>query len=68
VYERFVSFTDVSADRSANGLFQHVIKTASEFDFCNELVAQTFDGAAVMAGHTGGLTREWSDWSGPNLT
>jgi hypothetical protein len=30
VYERFVSFTDVSADRSANGLLQHGIKTANE--------------------------------------
>jgi hypothetical protein len=55
VYERFVSFTDVSADRSANGLLQHVIKTASEHDLSNKLVAQTFDAAAVMAGHTGGL-------------
>jgi hypothetical protein len=45
----------VSADRSANGLFQHVIKTASEFNLSNKLVAQTFDEATVMAGHTGGL-------------
>jgi hypothetical protein len=55
VYERFVSFTEASADRSANGLLQHVIKTASEFDLSNKLVAQTFDAAAVMAGHTGRL-------------
>jgi hypothetical protein len=55
VYERFVSFTNVSANKSANGLLQHVIKTANEFDLSNKLVAQTFDGATVMAGHTGGL-------------
>lgn len=55
MYERFVSFTHVSADRSASGLLQHVIKTANEFDLSNKLLAQTFDGAAVMAGHTGGL-------------
>jgi hypothetical protein len=55
MYKRFVSITDVSADRSANGLLQHVIKTTSESDLSNKLVAQTFDGAAVMAGHTGGL-------------
>jgi hypothetical protein len=46
VYERFVSFTDVSADRSANCLLQHVTKTTSEFDLSNKLVTQTFDGAA----------------------
>jgi hypothetical protein len=56
VYENFVSFTDVGADRSANGLLQHVIKTANEFDLRNKLLAQTIDGAAVMAGHTGGLS------------
>ena len=55
MYENFVSFTDVGADRSANGLLQHVIKTANEFDLRNKLLAQTIDGAAVMAGHTGGL-------------
>jgi hypothetical protein len=38
VYEKFVSFTDVSEDRSANGLLQHVIKTASEFDLTSWLL------------------------------
>jgi hypothetical protein len=55
VCKRFVSFIDVSAERSANGLLQHVIKTASKFDLRNKLVVQTFDAAAVIAGHTGGL-------------
>lgn len=53
--ERFISFTDVSKDKSANGLFEHVQNIISEHDLDSKLVAQTFDGAAVMAGHTNGL-------------
>ena len=55
VHERFISFTDVSADRAANGLLQHAVKIVVEFDLGLKLVAQTFDSVAVMAGHLGGL-------------
>ena len=60
VYERFVEFKDVSADRTANGLFE-VIKILLE-DYgisangiSDKLVAQCYDGASVMSGHLTGL-------------
>lgn len=56
VKERFVGFTDVSADKTAEGLFRHVLKIAEELKIAEcKLVAQTYDGAAVMSGHLSGL-------------
>lgn len=55
VYERFVGFVDVSADRTANGLFAHVERTVGEFGLAEKLVGQTYDGASVMSGHINGL-------------
>lgn len=53
--ERFLHFTDVSLDRTAQGLFQHVTKVVDDLECSKKLIAQTFDGAAVMAGHVSGL-------------
>lgn len=53
--ERFLFFTDVSADRTAKGLFEHVEKVLGDFKCGEKLIAQTFDGAAVMAGNVSGL-------------
>lgn len=53
--ERFLHFTDASSDRTARGLFEHVNKTVDNIDCSKKLVAQTFDGAAVMSGHVSGL-------------
>lgn len=55
VQERFVGFTDVSADRSAEGLLKHVVKIVEEYGLQNKLAAQCFDGASVMSGHATGL-------------
>ena len=55
LYERFVHFTDVSADRSASGLFIYVVKLVNDFGIEKKLVGQTYDGAAVMAGNLNGL-------------
>lgn len=52
INERFITFTDVSSDKSADGLFKHVQNIASEYDISNKLVAQTFNGAAVLAGQS----------------
>ncbi|KAL7637930.1 UNVERIFIED_CONTAM: hypothetical protein RMT77_011543 [Armadillidium vulgare] len=49
--ERFISFPDVSSDRSSNGLLKHIENIVSEFNLGNKLVAQTFDGAAIMTCH-----------------
>ncbi|CAI9742889.1 Hypothetical predicted protein [Octopus vulgaris] len=53
--ERFISFSDVSADRSANALFEHVFKCIETWECGNKLIEQTYDGAATMAGQLNGL-------------
>ncbi|XP_060870883.1 zinc finger MYM-type protein 1-like [Metopolophium dirhodum] len=56
VQERFIGFSDVSADRSAKSLADHFFSILPEY-ICdeNKLVAQTYDGAAVMSGSHNGL-------------
>lgn len=61
VTERFVGFTDVSADRTSNGLLEHVQKTVSEYKLADKFVAQTYDGAAVMSGHLSSLHKKVTD-------
>ena len=56
VQDRFLFFTDVSKDRSAKAISSHVLKIAAtdSFNFGPKLVAQGYDGAAVMSGHLNG--------------
>lgn len=49
VQERFLGYFDVSAGRDAQSVFDLVNSEMSEFNFVEKLVAQTYDGAAVMA-------------------
>ena len=58
ICERFIGFTDVSADRTANGLFKHVEQVVNEFGLQQKLVGQTYDGASVMSGHINGLQQK----------
>ncbi|XP_046862436.1 uncharacterized protein LOC124455866 [Xenia sp. Carnegie-2017] len=53
--ERFLGFTDVSADRTAARLKQEVGKTLNEYGCGEKLIAQTYDGASVMSGELSGL-------------
>ncbi|KAJ4437568.1 hypothetical protein ANN_17713 [Periplaneta americana] len=46
---------NISEDCSANALAQNVFNTLMDFDCEKKLVAQTYDGAAVMAGQHSGL-------------
>ncbi|KDR18839.1 zinc finger MYM-type protein 1-like [Zootermopsis nevadensis] len=55
VQERFIRFSDVSQDRSAASLSVHVFNLINEFRCGEKLVAQTYDGAAVMVGEHNGL-------------
>ncbi|XP_071535018.1 zinc finger MYM-type protein 1-like [Panulirus ornatus] len=55
IQERFIGCTDVSADRTSEGLFSHVVNTVQEFQLGGKLVGQTYDGASVMSGHMNGL-------------
>ncbi|CAI9737536.1 Hypothetical predicted protein [Octopus vulgaris] len=53
--ERFIGFSDVSADRSANALSEHVFKCIELWKCENKLIAQTYNGATTMAGQLNGL-------------
>lgn len=53
--ERFLHFTDISSDRSAAALLEHVKIVLNDFKCGSKLIAQTYDGAAVMAGQVSGL-------------
>lgn len=55
VVERFMGFHDVSSGRTADDLFNFLIRTCDTYNFRQKLIAQTYDGAAVMAGHLNGL-------------
>lgn len=55
VVERFLGFYNVSSGRTADDLFNLLIHECDKYNFRNKLIAQTYDGAAVMAGHLNGL-------------
>lgn len=55
VQERFLGFIDVSQDRSAKCLAGHTFNILQEYNCENKLIAQTYDGAAVMSGQHNGL-------------
>jgi hypothetical protein len=55
IYERFVGFHNVSSDRSAQAIATLVIDCLDQFNCKDKLVAQTYDGASVMAGQLGGV-------------
>lgn len=50
-----MNFSDVSKNRTAQGLMEHVTKIIDDLNCSKKVVAQTFDGAAVMAGRVSGL-------------
>jgi hypothetical protein len=55
VVVRFLGFTDVSEDRLAKALSENVFSFISKYACEEKLIAQTYDGAAVMSGQHNGL-------------
>lgn len=55
VVERFMGFFDVSAGRCATDLKALVDREMTRFNYAEKLIAQTYDGAAVMASELNGL-------------
>ena len=55
VLERFIGFIDIGNSRSADALYDTVQRIVIEYSCETKLVAQSYDGAAVMAGHLNGL-------------
>ncbi|KAG7168402.1 hypothetical protein Hamer_G002436 [Homarus americanus] len=52
------SSADVSAGRSSAGLLEYVKHLLSDFNCGRKLVAETYDGVAVMAGQQNGLNKK----------
>jgi hypothetical protein len=61
VEETFLHFTVISQARTANALFQHAKQVLFDFNCTSKLVAQTYDGAAIMAGEHVGLQAKLRD-------
>lgn len=55
VEERCLGFADVSENRDANSLFTHMKSYLDKYKCTKKLVAQTYDGAAVVAGQHNGI-------------
>ena len=55
VKERFIEFTDVTGNRTAEALSEYVFKCIETWKCKNKLIAQTYDGAATIAGELNGL-------------
>jgi hypothetical protein len=47
--QRFIGYTDISADRSSNDLFSHIQNVVSEINLESKLVAEIYDGVSVMS-------------------
>lgn len=54
VQERFLGFSDVSSDRSARALSEHVIEVVERLGCSSKIVCQTYDWASVMSGALSG--------------
>ena len=62
VIERFICFNDVSGDKSASAIASLILKHIKNFATCGaKLVAQTYDGAAVMSSAFNGVQSKIKD-------
>ncbi|XP_036973754.1 zinc finger MYM-type protein 1 [Acanthopagrus latus] len=55
VKEAFLGFDDVSNDRRAQGISKYVLDVLEKYECAEKLIAQTYDGAAVMASELNGV-------------
>ncbi|XP_032067022.1 zinc finger MYM-type protein 1-like isoform X3 [Thamnophis elegans] len=55
VKEAFLGFDDVSEDRHAPAIAEYILRVLQKYDCVGKLVAQTYDGAAVMASELNGV-------------
>ena len=65
--ERFLRYVDVSKDRTAASLTEEVQKFVNEFNCGQKFIAQTYDGASVMAGHLNGVQARIKEIFGANV-
>ena len=61
ICERFIKFSDVSKDRSVAAIARLVVAQLTELGCLKKLIAQTYDGAAVMSGELNGVQAKVKD-------
>ena len=61
ICERYIKFSDVSKDRSAAAIARLVVAQLTELGCLKKLIAQTYDGAAVMSGELNGVQAKVKD-------
>ena len=57
----FIKFSDVSKDRSAAAIARLVVAQLTELGCLKKLIAQTYDGAAVMSGELNSVQAKVKD-------
>ena len=67
ICERFIKFSDVSRDRSAAAIARLVVAQLTELGCLKKLIAQTYDGAAVMSSKLNAVQAKVKD-SAPDAT
>ncbi|CAD0200538.1 unnamed protein product [Chrysodeixis includens] len=55
IVDRFIKYVDINADRTAVTLSSIILEILEEFDCLSKLVAQTYDGAAVLSSQIDGV-------------
>ncbi|KAI5637529.1 zinc finger MYM-type protein 1-like [Phthorimaea operculella] len=55
VVDRFIKYVDVSSDRTAATLSSTILEILKEYDCLSKLIAQTYDGAAVLSSDLNGV-------------
>lgn len=55
VKEAFLGYDDVNNDRRAQGISEYILDVLQKYECTEKLVAQTYDGAAVMASALNGV-------------
>ena len=61
IFERFIKFSDVSKDRSDAAIARLVVAQLTELGCLKKLIAQKYDGAAVMSGVLNGVQAKVKD-------
>lgn len=61
VVERFLGFTNISGKTNADSIAKLIFEKLEEFKISEKLIAQTYDGAATMAGNNTGVQRQVLD-------
>lgn len=61
VVDRFIKYVDCSSDRGADFISNTILKILEDFGCLEKLIAQTYDGAAVLSSNQNGVQKKVRD-------